>query len=139
MIRRSRSCSTLASVSRALPRHLPAVTLVGLLAVLAVGCTPEIGDDCSTSVDCSANGDRICDTAQPEGYCTVRGCERGTCPEEAICVEFRPNVDRLADRWCLYACESDDDCRDGYACLSADGDLSRVLDDRDSSRYCGVP
>lgn len=130
MIFRSRPRSPLASVSWAL--------FALIVAPALVGCTPEIGDDCSTSVDCSANGDRICDTAQPDGYCTVRGCERGTCPEEAICVEFRPSVERLADRWCLYACTGNSDCRDGYVCLSADGELSRVLDDRDSSRFCGV-
>jgi len=124
MIRRSRWLLLLASL--------------GVVALLAVGCSPEIGDDCSTSIDCSANGDRICDTAQPDGYCTVRGCEQGTCPEEAVCVEFRPNVDRLADRWCLYSCSDDSDCRDGYRCLGADGELSRIVDGNPSARFCGV-
>src|SRR5206468_6843571 len=44
----------------------PVVGLVGLwLAALLTGCTPKIGDDCQTSVDCSQQGDRLCDTAQP--------------------------------------------------------------------------
>lgn len=125
--------------SRSLPAVAVLLWVLASAALVGSGCAPEIGDDCSTSIDCSANGDRICDTAQPGGYCTVRGCESGTCPSEAVCVEFRPNVDRLADRWCLFSCESNGDCRDGYRCLQADGELSRIVDDRPSARFCGVP
>ena len=55
-----------------------------------MGCGDEIGDSCTANVDCSPLGDRICDTSQLEGYCTVEGCGLETCPEEAVCVRFFP-------------------------------------------------
>ncbi|MCB9556976.1 MAG: hypothetical protein H6707_12790 [Deltaproteobacteria bacterium] len=66
--------------------------LLALLAVaiVSLACTNEIGDSCNTNVDCSPNGDRICDTTQPDGYCTIEGCGDQTCPEEAVCVRFFP-------------------------------------------------
>lgn len=69
------------------------VPLVLLVAVLGA-CGKEIGDPCFNPIDCSPNGDRICvdaiDTAVQtvEGYCTVRGCDYSTCPDEAVCVRF---------------------------------------------------
>ena len=35
------------------------------LCALSAGCSPAIGDDCSSSVDCSVDGDRVCDQSQP--------------------------------------------------------------------------
>ncbi|MFH1131798.1 MAG: hypothetical protein V1754_10710 [Pseudomonadota bacterium] len=35
-------------------------------------------------------GDRICDTAQLEGYCTVEGCGAQTCGGGAVCIRFFP-------------------------------------------------
>src|SRR5690348_74537 len=43
-------------------------------ALIAVGCLPKIGDHCTTSLDCSQTGQRLCDTTQPDGYCTVFNC-----------------------------------------------------------------
>ena len=79
------------------------------LALAAVGCSPEIGDDCGTALDCSAQGSRLCDRTQPGGYCTIAGCERGTCPDEAVCVKFRPNLERLAVTYCMYKCSDHSD------------------------------
>jgi hypothetical protein len=69
--------------------------LVPLLVVVAFGaCGKEIGDACVIAQDCSPNGDRICiDVVQTsagttEGYCTIRGCDYSTCPDEAVCVRF---------------------------------------------------
>lgn len=100
--------------------------LAAALAVGMSGCKPEIGDDCSVSTDCSSTGDRLCDTTQPGGYCTIFNCEPGTCPEEAICVGFStssskvcedPQSDgRLQRTYCLRSCGSNDDCRSGYEC-----------------------
>ena len=60
-----------------------------LLAVFAVGCDKEIGDECVVSSDCDPNGDRFCDTSsKPGGYCTIQGCAFDSCPEEAVCVRF---------------------------------------------------
>ena len=59
-----------------------------LAALLAVGCSKEIGDECVVSSDCSPNGDRFCDISSRGGYCTIQGCDFNTCPEEATCVRF---------------------------------------------------
>ncbi len=93
--------------------------LIALLAGFGAGCAPVIGDDCGDSVDCSVNGDRICDIAQPAGYCTIQSCEPDTCPDDAVCVRFRPEPSRLAQAWCMKVCEKTDDCRkdDGYLCV----------------------
>lgn len=94
----------------------------GLLMGLGAGCAPVIGDDCGDSVDCSVNGDRICDIAQPGGYCTIQSCEPDTCPDDAVCVRFRPEPSRLAQAWCMKVCEKTSDCRqdDGYTCALAE-------------------
>lgn len=102
------------------------LVLVAIAAALAFGCKPEIGDECSVSTDCSSTGDRLCDTTQPNGYCTIFNCEPGTCPEEAICVAFFTSTsmvcqdpqddDRLQRTYCMRRCDGDGDCRALYAC-----------------------
>ena len=99
--------------------------LIALAAALvSTGCGKEIGAACETALDCSSQGSRLCDRTQPHGYCTLRGCERGTCPEDSVCVKFRPAQERLAVTYCMYSCEEDDDCRDdeGYQC-AGEGDF----------------
>jgi hypothetical protein len=109
-----------------------------LLAALAFGCSPKIGNDCRTSLDCSQTGDRLCDVTQPGGYCTVFNCEPGSCPDEASCVAFGVEVSRVAAcdavttgfsrferTYCLRNCDSNDDCRSGYVCAN----LSNVGND----------
>lgn len=91
---------------------------VAAAGAIGMGCAPAIGDECETSVDCSVNGDRICDIAQPRGYCTVRACDPDTCPGEATCVEWRYLPDRTAVTYCMKRCKSDDGCRPGYACVN---------------------
>jgi hypothetical protein len=98
------------------------------LSALLLGCPPKIGKSCSLSTDCSQLGDRLCDTNQPDGYCTIFNCEPDNCPE-SICVGFDPSLDpacRSVDdgRWprfqrsfCMAPCSSDGDCRDGYECI----------------------
>lgn len=99
------------------------------LALLAVGCIPKIGDDCNTSLDCSQQGDRLCDSTQPQGYCTVFNCEPNSCPDSSVCVAFNHSIDPACDgkndgEWprfertfCMAGCNQDSDCRTGYACL----------------------
>jgi len=113
-----------------------------VLAFALVGCGKEVGDSCIVSSDCSPNGDRQCDVSQHEGYCTIQGCDFGTCPDEAVCVRFFTgsfanktcssladcSLDELCDlnghcaprssevRYCMRTCDSTDDCRDGYEC-----------------------
>lgn len=118
-----------------------------LLAILAlVGCAPDIGDSCTSSVNCSASGDRVCDFASPGGYCTVFGCDENTCLEGAVCIEFRFVPPRTASSFCMAECEDDGDCRDdeGYACVSADeitdpdGEpIARVVGDR-TPKFCAA-
>lgn len=71
------------------PRHALWAGLLGLL-LLAPGCGDQVGDSCSTNVDCSPYGDRICDTSQAGGYCTIQGCDPDSCPDEAVCIRFFP-------------------------------------------------
>lgn len=99
--------------------HLPSL---GLALCLASACQPRIGDSCSGSRDCSATGERQCDITQPGGYCTVVGCDADTCPDGAICVEWRFNPTRTAETWCMRGCRENSGCRDrgGYACVPPD-------------------
>jgi hypothetical protein len=59
-----------------------------VLALFAAGCGKEIGDACIVSSDCDPNGQRMCDSSQKEGYCTIQGCDFDTCPSEAACIRF---------------------------------------------------
>jgi hypothetical protein len=70
-------------------------TYFALLLALsgALACGEQIGDSCTLSSDCSPQGDRICDVNSPGGYCTIIGCDVGTCPEESVCVRFYPVTD----------------------------------------------
>jgi hypothetical protein len=111
-------------------RTEPRLLFLPLIAALELmGCKPEIGDECTVSTDCSAAGERLCDTTQPGGYCTIFNCEPGTCPEEAICISYgnslsnalacsdRNGRSRYEETYCVAKCEDDDDCRGGYACV----------------------
>jgi hypothetical protein len=105
--------------------------LEGLALTLALGlggCTPSIGDKCVLSTDCSLQGDRLCDTSEPGGYCTVLNCASNSCPNSAVCVMFNAAVpgcaynDRSLSRtgrtFCMAQCQSNSDCRDGYICAN---------------------
>ena len=117
------------------------IVLVALAATTAA-CGSKIGDSCTAAADCATEGGRQCDTASPGGYCTIAGCDLGTCPEEATCVQFFSviNVDKTCAqptdctideictvggfcaardselRFCMATCSSHGDCRDGYEC-----------------------
>jgi len=104
--------------------------LAFVLFSAAAGCSPDIGAACTTSINCSQQGDRTCDTTMPGGYCTIPNCEPDTCPSEAACVGFRqwpsmvpacqdPNDTRMLRTFCMLRCSSDSDCRSGYVCGDA--------------------
>lgn len=121
-----------------------------LLAGLSIasGCTPEIGDKCVQSTDCSTQGDRLCDTSQPGGYCTQFNCTKDSCPDEAACVLFNAAIQgcryddraggtgsRVARAFCVAKCADDSDCRPRYRC----GDPRRapwngIIQDADQSK-----
>lgn len=120
---------------------------------VVAGCTPEIGDKCVLSTDCSIRGDRLCDTSQPGGYCTVFNCEPDNCPEnsDGICVSFEDELDpacgaaddtqwaRFARTFCMRACEEDSDCRDGYECVKPSDRRAQIIDRKPASdRVCLV-
>jgi hypothetical protein len=67
-------------------------TLPILLLGTLLGCGAEVGDSCTSNIECSPTGERICDISQLDGYCTVEGCDIDTCPEEAVCVRFFPTA-----------------------------------------------
>lgn len=132
-------------------------SLVFLFAVsvgaLLAGCRPEIGDKCTTSTDCSINGDRLCDTTQPDGYCTIFNCEPGSCPDgEGVCVGFDPTLDpacgqvlssttapRFERTFCMKTCDIDADCRDGYQCIPPSVRDAEFVDPvPDASGICAV-
>jgi hypothetical protein len=97
-------------------------------AGLLTACTPSIGDKCNLSTDCSLNGTVLCDTSQPNGYCTVFNCTGNDCRPSSTCVLFNaaiqgcPYTDRTPSRtsrsFCMAPCNHDSDCRtnDGYIC-----------------------
>ena len=81
-----------------------------LALVVALGCRPEIGDPCTTSIECPEGGS--CDTTTLNGYCLKYDCEYSSCPDGSVCVEF-PTFTA-----CMLHCESTGDCRstEGYVC-----------------------
>ena len=90
-----------------------AANLTLLLLAAVTGCDVEIGDACTQNVDCSPAGDRVCDIAQPGGYCTIEGCDEGTCPEESLCVRFFPA------EFLTVPCASARDCGADQECLTS--------------------
>jgi hypothetical protein len=80
---------TAAEPSRPSPHRLWfLVWLIGLGVLGTAGCTKTIGDSCATNVECSPLGDRFCDLASPNGYCTIEGCDSASCPDSAVCIRF---------------------------------------------------
>ncbi|MCB9595566.1 MAG: hypothetical protein H6719_22790 [Sandaracinaceae bacterium] len=128
-------------------RSLGLIVAFFALVALAPGCSPSIGDSCSTGFNCSINGERTCDLARPNGACTVFSCEADTCPDDAVCVRWRPEPSRLTFTACMRRCENDGNCRvdEGYRCLAAEdilttadgGDVvAEVVDEESIGRFC---
>jgi hypothetical protein len=126
---------------------------IGAAPVSLGACTPKIGDKCVLSTDCSIQGNRICDTAQPNGYCTVINCAANSCPDQAACVMFEPQVpgcpyndyaspSRTGRTRCMAQCQQDSDCRqsDGYVCVDPRQKpwLGQIIDDAQTQHVCIV-
>ncbi len=105
------------------------ISLLASLALLSVACGDEIGDECALSSDCSPTGDRICDTNSPGGYCTIVGCDVGTCPDEAVCVRFFPVTssnqmcDPATEDLTRNACNSDEVCTFAGSCAPRNSEV----------------
>jgi hypothetical protein len=114
------------------------------LAALAAGCGHNVGDSCTSNVDCSPAGDRICDTAQLSGYCTVEGCDLTTCPSESACIRFFSAG--FLSRTCNPATEGiananvtpTHDCGAGEMCLSSGFCTQRTSERRFCMLKCGT-
>jgi hypothetical protein len=122
--------------------------IAALLVATLPACAPKIGDHCSVSTDCSPQGDRLCDSTQPGGYCTVFNCEPNGCPDQSVCVAFNEGSClsiaqsvRFQRTFCMATCEGQGDCRAGYVCLDVSSDPARrVIDINPSSRrICTYP
>ena len=125
-----------------------------LAVVILAACTPEIGDKCILSTDCSVRGDRVCDTSQPNGYCT-QNCVGDGCPDQAACVLYSTSIpgcgfddrqgragSRVSRSWCSARCFSNSDCRtdEGYVCADPKSYPwnAIILDDVQSQTVCLV-
>lgn len=119
---------------------------LSLLAIVVPAYGKDIGDECSTNVDCANDYTRDCDLSQPGGYCTMNGCDEESCPDEAVCIRVFPYTvpgaatcsadvpcqtsdiclpdgfcaPRISERrYCGKKCGGNGDCRGGYVCLQA--------------------
>lgn len=129
-----------------------------LLALVALsGCQPEIGDSCDVDSDCSQSGERICDSTQPGGYCTIFGCDPSSCPEdESVCVAFgntpsvvsgcesSNGVSPYVRNFCMKKCSGNGDCRTGYVCwdMSLEGNpwgADVITNDPPTTKVCVYP
>lgn len=114
-----------------------------LATAVAGGCGAEIGDSCSSNVECSAMGDRICDTSQRDGYCTVEGCDMDSCPEEAVCIRFFPTAflsvacDPHTEDAVDPSIEPTDHCTGEEICLSGGYCALRTQERRFCMKTCG--
>lgn len=106
--------------------------------LLVVGCGTEIGDSCESSIDCSPEGDRFCDLSEssPGGYCTVRGCDHESCPDDAVCVRFFSA--HFPDRTCEPGTEdiSTDDCLADEECTLRNTCAPRLSEVRFCMQRC---
>ena len=154
--------SAFSSPREATVRSLVLRAALGFAALaFAAGCSPEIGDECTVSTDCSATGDRLCDITEPGGYCTVFNCEPDACPDDAACINFGTTLSGLIDpnfpnqvapacltsqgnspyqrSFCMASCSSDGDCRAGYKCLEPSAIGGVKVDYNRSNPVCAVP
>jgi hypothetical protein len=120
---------------------------LGLLLIIGVtlsaGCGAEIGDSCIVQTDCAQDGTRACDLNSNGGYCTIAGCDYGTCPSEAVCVRFFTGS--FANKTCNPATEdlpatdptTTNDCNDEELCALEGHCVTRASEVRFCMRKCG--
>jgi hypothetical protein len=95
--------------------------LIAVLVACVSACAPKLGDGCKRNTDCSVQGNRTCDLAQPGGYCTIPNCSPDSCGSQGRCVRWQPDEPRLSMNWCMARCKNSGDCkRHHYVCRSAE-------------------
>ncbi len=116
-------------------RTMLGCAMMAMTLVAGSGCNAIIGDACTTNIDCSEDGNRVCDRTQPGGYCTILDCEADSCPTEAVCVQFFDGVH--SRNYCMRQCKNNADCdRERYECVDPEDGLSTILD-APASSYSG--
>ncbi len=80
-----------------------------------------IGGACVDPSECGQTRDAVCDTDQPQGFCTT-ACEEG-CPDlkgrkPTVCVTDSSEIldEPATSGQCLLRCWKDAECRPGYSC-----------------------
>jgi hypothetical protein len=109
--------------------------LLSACLVLGAACGSEIGDACVISTDCSPAGDRIC-LAEPNGYCSILGCDYGTCPDEAVCVRFFALGSTNLSCETSSDCSPDELCTIGGSCVPRAGEVRYCMKTCDDSGDC---
>lgn len=112
------------------------ISAVALLPLLAA-CGNKIGDSCSISSECSSQGDRLCDTTSPDGYCTIVGCDYDTCPSDSVCIRFFgvANTGRPCDPQTEDI--ETDDCSPDELCSLSETCVPRTSETRFCMATCG--
>lgn len=89
------------------------------------------GAACDGSTECAGNTCLTTPTYS-DGYCTDRGCQTGGCAgSRGACVDLADGASG-----CFARCDSDDECREGYECESAEtGALRICTPDDESDRF----
>lgn len=121
----------------------PVKSFLMIAAILAAGaCGKEIGDKCVISSDCKQDGTRQCVLPELGGYCTIQGCDLGTCPQESTCVRFftssfsnRP-CDPLTEDVTTDTCSLDEVCTLQGQCASSSAEIRYCMFTCESSGDC---
>ena len=106
-------------------------SFLSALALVISACGHDIGDSCSTNVDCEQNGTRDCDLSQPGGYCTIDGCDEYSCPSGSVCIRI------FSDESATQSCLKDADCDSNSLCLPEGLCVPRVSERRFCEKKCG--
>lgn len=118
------------------------LSLLASLLFFAPSCAEEIGDSCNVSSDCSSDGTRICDTSSSGGYCTIIGCDVGTCPDEAVCVRFFPVTssnqfcDPATEDQSTNTCTADEVCTFSGTCAPRNSEVRFCMNTCGSNGDC---
>jgi hypothetical protein len=125
----------------AVNRAVPSLTIL-FVGLLASACGHDVGDRCSTNIDCAQDGSRICDLSQPGGYCTLDGCDDSSCPSEAVCVRFFdqkfPTATDCGAPGTIGTCQADELCVVCGPSVSTPETKSCCVPSTSERRYCAL-